>query len=62
VTRAPYYTGYVEVDPESLKAESHVSLQPGMPAEVFIRTRDRTMLNYLIEPVTNTLRRAGRES
>jgi HlyD family secretion protein len=61
-TRPPYYTAYVEVDPESLKAESHASLQPGMPAEVFIRTRERSALDYLLEPITNSLRRAGRES
>jgi HlyD family type I secretion membrane fusion protein len=61
-TRAPYYTAYVEVDPESLKAETHVNLYPGMPAEVFIRTRERSTLDYLLEPVTNALRRAGRES
>lgn len=61
-TRAPYYTAYVEVDPQSLKAERHVSLHPGMPAEVFVRTRERSALDYLLEPVTNSLRRAGRES
>lgn len=61
-TRAPYYAVHVRVDPESLKAESHVNLYPGMPAEVFIRTRERTTLDYLLEPVTNSLRRAGRES
>jgi HlyD family type I secretion membrane fusion protein len=61
-TRAPYYGVHVRVDAESLKAESHVNLYPGMPAEVFIRTRERTTLDYLLEPVTNSLRRAGRES
>jgi epimerase transport system membrane fusion protein len=62
VTRAPYYAARIRVDPASLEAESHISLYPGMPAEVFVRTRDRTMLNYLLEPITNALRRAGRES
>jgi multidrug efflux pump subunit AcrA (membrane-fusion protein) len=61
-TRTPYYLAHVTVDPESLKSAQHVHLYPGMPAEVFIRTRDRTALEYLLEPMTNTLRRAARES
>jgi membrane fusion protein, type I secretion system len=61
-TRTPYYTAHVRIAPEALKAESHVTLYPGMPAEIFVRTRDRTTLDYLLEPVTNSLRRAGRES
>jgi epimerase transport system membrane fusion protein len=61
-TRVPYYVANVTVDPESLKSAKHVQLYPGMPAEVFIRTRDRTALEYLLEPMTNTLRRAARES
>jgi membrane fusion protein, epimerase transport system len=61
-THTPYYLAHVTVDPESLKSAQHVHLHPGMPAEVFIRTRDRTALEYLLEPMTNTLRRAARES
>jgi HlyD family type I secretion membrane fusion protein len=61
-TRAPYFAAHIKVDPESLAAEQHVNLYPGMPAEVFIRTRERTTLDYLLEPLTNSLRRAGRES
>jgi HlyD family type I secretion membrane fusion protein len=61
-THGSYYEARISVDAESLKAAQEVQLYPGMPAEVFIRTRDRTALQYLLEPVTNTLRRAGRES
>jgi multidrug efflux pump subunit AcrA (membrane-fusion protein) len=61
-THVSYYEARISVDAESLKAAQEVQLYPGMPAEVFIRTRDRTALQYLLEPVTNTLRRAGRES
>jgi HlyD family secretion protein len=29
-----------------------------MPAEVFMQTGSRTMMNYLFEPITDQLRRA----
>jgi HlyD family type I secretion membrane fusion protein len=61
-SHTPYYEAHVAVDVDSLKAAPDVQLYPGMPAEIFIRTHDRTALQYLLEPITNTLRRAGRES
>jgi epimerase transport system membrane fusion protein len=51
----------IEADPASLGSAGEVKLQAGMPAEVFIRGEDRTPLQYLAEPVTQVLRRAGRE-
>ena len=45
-----------------LKSAPRVQLYPGMPAEVFIRTRERTALEYLRELLNNALRRAPRES
>jgi multidrug efflux pump subunit AcrA (membrane-fusion protein) len=38
-----------------------VTLHPGMAAEVFVRTRERTALGYLMEPLTNATRRSFRE-
>jgi hypothetical protein len=32
-----------------------------MPAEVYIKGEERTPLQYLVEPVSQVLRRAGRE-
>ena len=32
-----------------------VHLQPGMHAELFIKTSERTVLDYLLEPVAATL-------
>jgi HlyD family secretion protein len=29
-----------------------------MPAEVFMQTGSRTMMNYLLEPITDQMRRA----
>lgn len=59
---AGYYTVHVEVQPESLRqAGTDIYLQAGMPAEVFIKVRERMALEYLIEPVTTYVRRAFRE-
>lgn len=62
VSHAPYYQANVAVDAASLRLAPEVELHPGMSTEIFIRTRERTALQYLLEPVTNTLRRAARES
>lgn len=60
-TNAPYYSVLVEADPDSLKTAGEMKLQAGMPAEVYISGEQRTPLQYLIEPVTQILRRAARE-
>jgi HlyD family type I secretion membrane fusion protein len=61
-TQQPYYVALVEADPASLAAAGdHVKLQAGMPAEVFIKGDERTALQYLLEPMTAAMRRAGRE-
>ena len=56
----PYYLCYVEIDPESLKKEQ-VYLSPGMPATVFITTKKRSVLFYMLEPLLKSWDRALRE-
>lgn len=58
---APYYAIYVEVLPESLREAGNLKLQAGMPAEVFIRTNERTALQYLLDPILAYMRRSLRE-
>ncbi len=36
--------------------------KPGMPAEVYIKTGERTFFEYLMRPLKDTLTRAFRES
>ena len=38
-----------------------LKLVPGMPVEAFIQTEERTMLFYLLKPLTDQARRAFRE-
>jgi HlyD family type I secretion membrane fusion protein len=54
----PYYVAQIEVAPGAL---GELKMSAGMPAEVYIRTDARTVLDYLLAPVTQSLRRAMRE-
>jgi HlyD family secretion protein len=61
-TRQPYYLARVEVGREALEAlGADAELRPGMPAEVLIVRRERTMLDYLLEPLRDAFRRSFRE-
>jgi hypothetical protein len=53
-----YYVTLIEAD---AAAHGEIRLQAGMPAEVYLQGEQRTALQYLVEPVTHVLRRAGRE-
>jgi protease secretion system membrane fusion protein len=54
----PYFKATVEVTPEGMKQLRHHQIRAGMPAEVFVRTGERTLLNYLLKPLTDRLNRA----
>lgn len=56
----PYYLCHVQIDEQSLK-DANVYLSPGMPATVFITTRQRTVLYYIIEPLLKNWDRALRD-
>jgi HlyD family secretion protein/epimerase transport system membrane fusion protein len=57
-----YYLARVEVDRERLATlDRDIELLPGMPAEVMIYTGERTVLDYLADPVIRTVRRSMRE-
>lgn len=60
-TQQPYYVVLIEADAASLRQAGQLTLQAGMPAEVFIQGEQRTPLQYLVEPITLLLNRAGRE-
>ncbi len=60
-TNQAWYTVLVEAEAASLQQAGKLALQAGMPAEVFVQGEQRTPLQYLAEPVTQVLQRAGRE-
>lgn len=60
-SNAAYYLAHIEANAESLRGAGDLKLLAGMPAEVFIEGAQRTPLQYLVEPVSQVLRRAARE-
>jgi len=56
-----YYLTRVEVDPESLADLPGAKLYPGMTTDVVIETGERTALDYLLTPITTSLRKSFRE-
>ena len=52
-TGMPFYTVRVKVTPEGAKqvAAHKMNIIPGMPVELFVKTGERTMMNYLLRPV-----------
>lgn len=57
-----YFSARVKIDPAVLAAEApDIRLSPGMPAEVYIRTAERTLLEYLAQPILQVAERTFRE-
>lgn len=50
-----YYLTRVSVTPEGVKQLGQRTLQAGMPAEVIIRTGERTLLTYLLHPLSRRI-------
>jgi protease secretion system membrane fusion protein len=57
-TGMPYYKVRVKVTPQGAKmvAEHKLAIRPGMPVELFVKTGERTMMNYLLKPVMDRAR------
>jgi protease secretion system membrane fusion protein len=53
----PYYLVRAKVTPQGARdiARHHLDIRPGMPVELFVRTGERTMMNYLLKPVRDRL-------
>jgi HlyD family type I secretion membrane fusion protein len=60
-TGRAWYVAQVEVQRDELARHPGLNLQAGMPAEVFVTTPPRSLLEYLLEPVGVFARRALRE-
>lgn len=59
--RDSWFVATVEVDAATLQARPEVRLQAGMPAEVYVTTSERTLLEYLAKPLGIFASRALRE-
>ena len=61
-TREPYFLARVIVDASTIPEEAHDRLVPGMPADVLIITGERTLLQYLISPISDLIFKSMREN
>ena len=56
-----YFLARVQITPEGMKGLGRHQIQPGMPAEVIIRTGERTVLTYLLHPLTRRVAASMKE-
>lgn len=56
-----YYSVDLTIPPSEIALLGDVQIVPGMPVEAYLATGDRSVLSYLLSPVTNQMRRAFRE-
>ena len=60
-TGESWFTAVVEVDAAALKDHPHVRLQAGMPAELYVTTPARSVVEYLAKPLRGFANRGMRE-
>jgi epimerase transport system membrane fusion protein len=53
-----YYAGEIKLEKSDLQLLGGMALVPGMPAEVLIKTGERTMLGYLTSPMNRLFSRS----
>jgi len=56
-----YYLARVVVTPEGYTKLGKLQLQPGMPVEVVLKTGERSLLSYLLHPLTKRMAAAMKE-
>jgi len=61
-TGESWFSATVEVDVAALRHHPEIQLKAGMPAELFVTTSDRSVIQYLLGPITAFTNRAMRET
>jgi HlyD family type I secretion membrane fusion protein len=56
------YVVRVELDEDQPAPMNNFKPKPGLPAEVYIKTAERTFFEYLMQPIKDSMARAFRES
>jgi HlyD family type I secretion membrane fusion protein len=62
LTRSDVYVARISLDSEEVAKIHGFAPTPGMPAEVYIKTTERTFIEYLLQPLRDSMARAFRES
>ncbi len=60
-TNVSYYLARVSVTPDGLKKLGKRQMQPGMPAEVIFKTGERSLLTYMLGPLTKRVAASMKE-
>jgi HlyD family secretion protein len=60
-TSQSYYTIRIAMPANEVARLGNVKLVPGMPVEAFVNTGDRTVMSYLMKPLSDQISRAFRE-
>lgn len=60
-TKEPYYMARIDVPDENIPEHYRGVVTPGMNVEIIMPTKERTALDYLVEPLINRLRISFRE-
>jgi membrane fusion protein, protease secretion system len=60
-TNTSYYLARIAVTPEGLKKLGKRQMQPGMPTEVIFKTGERTLLTYMLGPLTKRVAASMKE-
>lgn len=56
-----YYLARVQITPAGLKQLGERTMQPGMQAEVLLKTGERSLLTYLLHPLTKRIAASMKE-
>lgn len=56
-----YYRAQLKVSDEEMARLGEAVLMPGMPVEAYLATGERSVMTYMLEPLTTEFRRAFRE-
>jgi HlyD family type I secretion membrane fusion protein len=51
----------IRVERDALERAGGLEMSPGMPVEAYVETEKRTLVEYLVQPVVQSMRRAHRE-
>ena len=60
-THQYYYLGVVSLNRADIPEEYRSRVRAGMPAEIIVSSGERTVLNYLVGPLSSSLRKTFRE-
>jgi HlyD family secretion protein len=56
-SKQPYYLGTIAISKADIPDDYRVRLRPGMPAEIIVAAGERTVLSYLVGPLTSSIRK-----